>query len=303
MQYSNMLPDKFHNVVNQIKTAIDKSSKILVAAHLRPDGDATGSVSGFVKSLQEYGKNVDIAFHDEVNERFQLVMPEGKIIRGPEIKTDHDLIFILDSGDLDRTGLKFTAPKDKFTLINIDHHASNNNFGDINFVDTKSAATCEMITALISFTGLPLTADVAKSLILGLFTDTRFFQNEGLRHTTHLAAATLYGSGLDSSVILRALNNSRKELDVRVQGYGLSNFELDAGGRLAKLILTKEKIASLGANFDNLYASGIFNCLTSVEGIIASVVIFEREDGVVFCEFRSMDSSRTGESAPLFSIS
>ncbi len=287
MQYLNMLPAELLNDANAIIDRIRGAEKILVAAHLRPDGDATGSVSGLVKSLQKAGKSVEAALFDGVPEKFAFVWPEVRLLREPQINSDHDLIMILDSGDADRTGFTFNRDPKKTCLINIDHHASNTMFGDLNYVDTGASAACEIIAALLEQAGLPIDADVALSLMLGLVTDSRFFQNEGLRHTAHLAAASLLKTGLDTSPILNTLNSGRNEADLRVQGFGLSNFRLECDRRLATLVVRQSDLKNIGASFGNVYGSGIFNLLLSMSDTFASVVIFERDDGMSFCEFRS----------------
>ncbi|EKD84370.1 MAG: hypothetical protein ACD_39C00089G0002, partial [uncultured bacterium] len=282
-----MLPTDLLPVASKITALIGNSQKILVAAHLRPDGDATGSVSGMVKSLQKAGKQVDAALFDGVPERFAFVFPKVELLRQPVIDSDHDLILILDSGDESRTGFTFNRDRAKTCLVNIDHHASNTMFGDINYVDTGASSACEMVAALLHHAGLPFDSEVALSLMLGLVTDSRSFQNEGIRHTAHLAAAKILQTGVDTSPILNLLNSGKAEADLRVQGFGLSNFKLTCQNRLATLIIRQSDLSKLKAAFGNVFGSGLFNQLLSMSETFASVVIFEREDGMSFCEFRS----------------
>ena len=282
-----MLPTNLKNTALEVLAEINKSQSILLAAHLRPDGDATGSVSGLAKSLQKAGKTVETALLDGVPERFAFVFPEVRIIREQTVDSKHDLIIILDSGDETRTGISFNRDQSKTKLINIDHHASNTMFGDINYVDTGASSTCEIVAALLAQGGLPVDAEVAMSLMLGLITDSRSFQNEGIRHTAHLVAAHLLQTGLDTSPILNTLNSGKCEADLRVQGFGLSNFRLECGNKLATLVIKQTDLKKLNASLNNVFGSGLFNQLLSMSETIASVVIFERDDGMAFCEFRS----------------
>ncbi|PKL47403.1 MAG: hypothetical protein CVV42_13165 [Candidatus Riflebacteria bacterium HGW-Riflebacteria-2] len=282
-----MLPTELLPVVSKITTLIADSSRILVAAHLRPDGDATGSVSGLVKSLLKAGKKVDTALLDGVPERFAFVFPPVELLRQPVIDSDHDLIIILDSGDESRTGFTFKRNPEKTCLINIDHHASNTMFGDINYVDTGASSACEMVAALLHHAELPFDSEVALSLMLGLVTDSRSFQNEGIRASAHLAAAKILQTGVNTTPILNLLNSGKSETDLRVQGFGLSNFQLHCQNRLATLVIRQSDLARLKASFGNVFASGLFNQMLSINETFASVVIFEREDGMSFCEFRS----------------
>ncbi|GAB4270677.1 MAG: bifunctional oligoribonuclease/PAP phosphatase NrnA [Candidatus Rifleibacteriota bacterium] len=287
-QYSDIVPDNVKHDLSRIVQLIKESNKILIASHLRPDGDAVGSVSGLVKSLQKAGKTVEAALYDGIPERFAFVFPEVRLHEKIEkIDCDHDLVIILDAGDDTRTGITFQRSPDKTPLINIDHHASNTNFGALNYVDTGASSTCEMIVSLILSGGFPMDEDVALSLLLGLITDSRSFQNEGIRYTAHLAAAHLLKTGVDSSPILTTLNSGRSEADLRVQGFGLSNFKLECNGLLATLVIKQEDLKRCNAQINNIFASGIFNILTTMKDTLASVVVFEREDGMSFCEFRS----------------
>jgi phosphoesterase RecJ-like protein len=83
------------------------------------------------------------------------------------------------------------------------------------------------------------------------------------------------------------LNSGRSETDLRVQGFGLSNFKLECNNALATLVIRNEDLQKMNAQISNIFASGIFNILTSMKPTLASVVIFERDDGMAFCEFRS----------------
>ena len=283
-----MIPENLQKDAKTIIDLIKNSQKILLTAHLRPDGDAIGSISGLMKSLEKIGKKVDVDLLDGVPSRFPFVWPEGhELLKKPEIESNHDLIIVLDCGDAERHGITFKYDKSKTTLINIDHHASNVNFGDVNYVDTGAQATCEIVTALIEKGGFPLDTDIAESLMLGLMTDSRTFSNENIRYTTHDAAATLLRTGLSVSRILNTLNCGRKEVDLRIQGFGLSNFNLDCDNHLATLVITQKDLAKFNANVGNIFASGIFNIPLTIESVTASVVIFEREDGFSACEFRS----------------
>lgn len=293
-----MIPKELQTKAEEIIKLIEKSSNILITSHLRPDGDAIGSVSGLMKSLEKQGKKVDVDLLDGVPSRFPFVWADNHpILKEPNIESNHDLIMVLDCGDAERHGITFNYDKSKTVLINIDHHASNVSFGDINYVDTGAQATCEIVTALIEQGNMPLDTDIAESLMLGLMTDSRIFSNENIRYTTHEAAAALLRTGLSVSRILNTLNCGRSEVDLRLQGFGLSNFKLECDNHLATLVITQKDLAKFKANVGNIFASGIFNIPLTIQSVTASVVIFEREDGYSACEFRSRSGINVKEVA------
>lgn len=285
---NNMIPEKLIKNAQEVIELIKHSHRILICSHMRPDGDAVGSLSGMLKSLQILGKDVEVALIDGIPERFAFVWPQQiTLIKEPVIELSHDLVIILDSGDESRTGFTFKYDKSKTCMVNIDHHASNTYFGDINLVDIGASSTCEMVTALLCLAGFPFNNDVALGLILGLMTDSRCFQNEGIRYSAHVAAANLLKTGVDSSPILNMMNSGRNEADLRVLGFGMSNFNLHCQNRLATLVIKQSDLKRLKASTANVYASGVFNQCLSIQHVFASVVIFEREDGLTACEFRS----------------
>ncbi|MDD3376759.1 MAG: bifunctional oligoribonuclease/PAP phosphatase NrnA [Candidatus Riflebacteria bacterium] len=286
---NKMIPSELLSTAKTIINKINQSNSILISSHIRPDGDAIGSVSGLLKSLLKAGiKNIEVALADGIPDRFAFVWPSDfKIIQNTQIDSKHDLVLLLDSGEENRSGITFNRDKELTCLINIDHHASNTNFGDINYVDEKASSTCEIITALLELASFPIDEDVASSLMLGLITDSRSFQNEGIRYTAHMAAATLLKAGADTKTIYSLLNSDRSEADLRVQGFGLSNFKLESNDKLGVLIIKDSDLKQLNANTDNVYASGVFNMMLAMKNTLASVVVFPGRNGVSSCEFRS----------------
>lgn len=299
MHYSDMLPDEHKQAVEDIGSAISCASRVFITSHVRPDGDAIGSISGLAKALTQKGIDVSIAMADPLPARFSSVFDGLEYSQKQMVVNEYDLVFILDSGESTRTGIDLTPPSygESGKIINIDHHASNTLFGELNYVDINASSTCEMITALLNHLQLPLDSNVASGLMLGLFTDSRFFQNENLRYTAHLCAAKLLHTGLDTRPLLKNLNSSRTETDLRMQGFCLSNFKLHNNGKIATLTIKKSDLDNLNAKTSNIFASGIFNILTSMRTTIASVVTFEGDNGLSFCEFRAREGFNVKEVA------
>lgn len=287
MAYSDTMQTDFSEQLSDVVSTINGANRFLVVSHVRPDGDAVGSVSGLVKSLRKAGKNVQVGLADPAPERFAFVLDEDHIGKPGEIEIDHEVVFVLDAGDLARTGFEADLEETGAVLVNIDHHASNTLFGDVNYVDTCASSTCEMIVTLIRQAGLPLDADVATGLYLGLITDTRSFQNEGLKSTAHNVAALLLETGLDTAPILSRLNGSKTLPEVKLLGKGLQSLKLECDGRLACIVITRRDIEECGATFTTVASCGLWGQLTSIQGVVAGVGIVEGFDGKTYCEFRS----------------
>ncbi|MBI3037455.1 DHH family phosphoesterase, partial [bacterium] len=235
---------------SQIIELLRNSESFLILTHVRPDGDAIGSVAGLSKSLRKAGKKVDIGVSGLLPERFSFLLSEELILKPGLEKVPHDSVFLLDCGELSRSGFEQDLLNYPGKIVNIDHHASNVGFGQYNFLDFESSSTCEMLVSLITGANFPLDAEVAEGLYLGLMTDSRFFQNEGLRPSAFHAAAVLLSTGLNTSRLLSILNQNRSLSELKVLARGLHKLQCTSDGRFANLILTYEEILEMGGKFE-----------------------------------------------------
>ena len=120
----------------------------LVVSHVAPDGDAIGSVLALGKILENINKEYRIYIGDEIPNRYKFLYGSDKIITSEdEIDILPEITFALDCADLDRANIKNKANLN--FIINIDHHVSNTNFGDINIIDPKSSATGKFCTTYL----------------------------------------------------------------------------------------------------------------------------------------------------------
>lgn len=285
MDYSDISDIEQRSPLAAMISAFREAKTFLLTSHLRSDGDAVGSLSGLARALRKDGRKVEISLADPVPERFAFVL-DGELIKKPnQVELNHDLIVVLDSGNIERTGMNFDATDS--VIVNIDHHASNEFFGEINYVDIESSSTCEMVVSLLECTNLPFDKEVAEGLYLGLLTDSRFFQNENLRPSAHRAAETLLLTGLDTSRILSSLNSSRTPQEVKLLGVALQKISYCYDGRLAWMALSSQELSSCEASFQTAFSCGIFNQMTSIKGVALSVGLVENTEGRIFCEFRS----------------
>ena len=125
----------------EIRKAFQSAHSIWIASHIRPDGDAVGSLLGLGLSLQAAGKKVQMLLADGVPEPFRHLNGVAAIRSKPE--SPADLIVVVDASEMTRIGNVFSdiAVPD----INIDHHVTNLGFGRLNIVEQTAAATSEIL--------------------------------------------------------------------------------------------------------------------------------------------------------------
>ncbi|MEK6844609.1 MAG: DHH family phosphoesterase [Nanoarchaeota archaeon] len=169
----------FHEIFNKLKGC----KNIAMTLHAMPDGDSLGSCTAMKYFLERDLKcNVELVSYDKLPENlidFSFVneVKFGKDIS--EVKTeDFDAILFLDCGSVSNISGKlkkeFNLPKNIF-IINMDHHATNVFYGNMNYVDTKALSACSFLVNFFKEIKVKFDAELATRLLLGVCTDTMFF--------------------------------------------------------------------------------------------------------------------------------
>ena len=191
--------------------ALDQAGEICLACHVRPDGDALGSMLAVAHALTaQGGRRVIASFGDQPFEvpRVLRFLPGLDLLSPPQAYPERPgLMITFDASSVDRLGLLAGHATRAAELIVLDHHASNPGFGTINLIDPAAAATAVLAGQLIDAMGVPLTATIAAGLYTGLVTDTgsfRFSTTPGV----HQMAARLIETGLDPAFFARELDRA-----------------------------------------------------------------------------------------------
>ena len=174
--------------LEQANQRIQTARHPLLICHVAPDGDAIGSLTGLGRALWQMGREPILACPDPVPARFNFLPGVETVVQ--EANDLFDLVISLDCSDLRRLGhFPETPGFSNHPLINIDHHLTNLNFGDVNLVDHQAASTTEIVLQLLEYMTVPLDAKLATCLLTGLVTDTRGFRTSNV--TPHVMDAAL----------------------------------------------------------------------------------------------------------------
>jgi len=179
--------------LNEICKSIKKYNNFLITAHTSPEGDALGSQLGFYNLIRKLGKQAIMIIDDQLPYGYDFLPGVGSIrCLGKKLKyIKFDCLVALDCADLKRTGRVCELNQDNHPVLNIDHHISNKNFGDINWVDAKASSCSEMIYRLHKQLGLAMDQDTALVLYTGIMTDTGSFRYSNTSSFTFKAVAEL----------------------------------------------------------------------------------------------------------------
>lgn len=264
--------------LKQAATKLKAANKILVTAHVQPDGDAIGSTLAAMQILRALGKTAQVFIDDTARKNLQA-LPHFDEIRRPKDGEhfDADLLLILDTSP-DRIGnvRKLTdAP-----ILNVDHHITNNGDGIDLYRETDAAATCEIVYKLARELGAPITPDVATCLYTGLATDTGFFQYANTRAETLAVASVLITCGVKPNVISEQLE--RKTL-AEVQGLrdALNSLKIFYDGKVAGMILNHES----AKKFDS--TEGFIDQIRVIDTVDVAFLITEKAPNFCRVSMRS----------------
>lgn len=247
------------------------ATRILVVSHIRPDGDAIGSLLGLGMSLEAAGKSVQMVIDDPIPATFRHLLGDHKVKTHPE--GSFDLACVVDCSDLLRTGAALEAYGQPD--LNLDHHITNLAFARLNVVDSKAVATAEMVYDLLVAVGLNIPQPAAAALLTGLITDTLGFRTSNMTPKALHTAAALMEHGADLAELYRRALITRSYQAARLWGEGLSRLT-----REGRLIWTSLTLADRqAAGYPGKDDADLINVLSAVDEADISMIFVESANG------------------------
>jgi phosphoesterase RecJ-like protein len=258
---------------------LDIAQNIVIASHVRPDGDAIGSLLGLGLALKNAGKAVQLVLVDGVPASFKHLEGSELVIREP--LGGHDTFITVDSADFKRVGKTF----ENFGQpdINIDHHKTNEKFGKLNLIEAEEVATAAILTHYLPIWGYTITKPIAAALLTGIITDTLGFRTANTNPSALRLCAQLMETGVDmSDLYMRSL--VRKPA-ARYWGAGLSSMEQKHGIVWSTLTLEDRKRSGYGGNDD----ADLINMISAIDGNKVGMIFVEQSDNHVKISWRALE--------------
>ena len=269
---------------SKIIEEIRKANKILIATHITPDGDAVGSAFALKRMIQNSfeQKFVDVCADGNIGELYSPMLRENVI--NPELFESYDLAIVLDCPNLDRTGKFKEIIKKTPLVINIDHHGTNERFGNINYATSQMSSTCEFLYFLANGFGLKIDREVAKLLYQGILTDTNCFSSNTMTANTHHALSELLKFKFDSNLIKEYYFNNQPLNRAMIEAKVLNSVKILKNKTVALMKIPFHDIQKYKLSFED--TMGIVDKGTSIEGISISVILIEPQEGFVYVSLR-----------------
>lgn len=264
-----------NNTLSEIAAILKEANNVIVACHVRPDGDALGSAFGLCKALQNAGKKAYMTLEEEPPQRLSILPRMDDYYKELPVKlTDIDLFISVDCAEESRIANYETlyAPF-KGKTLNIDHHMSNQGFAKYNYVLPDSTATCEILPSVLQAAGLEITKEIADLLALGLLTDSGNFSHKDVSATTYRVAALLKECGADLYEIGYKMFNCQSKARAMLYRRVLNSMRFELEDKLVFMTVTQKDFEETGT--DKSQTEGFVDYPLSIEGVEVSVAIME----------------------------
>jgi phosphoesterase RecJ-like protein len=266
--------------MDAVLKVLREGERFLVCSHSRPDGDAVGSVLAMGMLLDQMGKRADLVTADRIPAVYRNLPGASGLRTAMRVHGPYDAAILLECDGLERTRLRGLEP---FFHINIDHHASGKDFGQLNWIDYRACSVGELVYRMVKAAGAVVTPEMATCLYTTLLTDTGGFCYGAIQPSTFDLASELVEAGADPVAIARDIYFSNPFSKVLLLGRALSSLRRE--GPLAWLSVTDADMRETGAVEED--CEGVVNYALSAAGIEAAVFLRELPEGHIRLSLRS----------------
>jgi len=254
---------------------------MLLVTHVRPDGDALGSMQALALAARRAGKDVHVVCQD-VPARYDFLFA-GQKPAGPkdfpDLAARADTIALLDTCSAAQLeGLAEPLRQAREKVIVLDHHATRDEIGLARWLDVSAAATGVLVYEALTILGWPIELPVADALMVAVASDTGWFQFANTDSRCLCVVSSWLDLGGRPDELYRRLFQSDRPERLKLIGRLLESLELHGGGRLAVMVLRKADFACTGARPEE--TENLVNEALRLGGVEEAVLLVEQEDQV-----------------------
>lgn len=259
--------------LDEILEEIKKANKIVILTHETPDGDAVGSCLGLKLALEKIGKYSDIIMTNYAR-TFEFLPRVSEIETESDIK-NYDLAISLDCANFKRLDNREYFESAKKTIV-IDHHGSNNMYGDLNYVNPVAPACSEIILAILSYYEIEVDVEIGTCLLTGIITDTGGFQYPATTADTFEYAAELLRKGVDIADICKRTLQTKTKANFELQKRVMDRMEILENGKVAFSYIDQKDMDEVKAEEGD--HEGLVNIGRNIEGVEVSIFIRQKDN-------------------------
>lgn len=273
-----------------LQKIIADNQRFVLSTHVRPDADALGSELAMAGILQFLGKDVRIVNASPTPSRLAFLDPTAQILHLGEHITeadaaDTDVHLVVDTsawGQLAETGRVFK--RTSAVKVVIDHHASSEKLGAIDFKDTTAEATGYLIFELCRYLNVPITPHMADAMFCAIATDTGWYRFPSISPRTFAVAGELMAAGATPSRLFQLLYEQSSLGRKRLVGRALSRIKLEFENKLGWTYVRFDDYAETSS--EPADTEDLVNECLNIAGVEASFITIEQSNHQVKVSFR-----------------
>lgn len=263
------------STLDEIYKEIKKANKIVLLVHENPDGDAIGSGLAMYLALKKLEKDVELIIPKYP--RVFSKMPRIEEVKEEGSYSKYDLAISLDCATKKLLNGWANYFEEADERIVIDHHSSNEMFGDINFVEPTSPACCQTLYQMFKYYDFEIDNEIGNCLMAGIITDTGGFQYSGVTRETFEIASDLIELGVNIPKLYKQLLSTNTKTSFQLRKLAMDRMEFLEDGKVTFTYITIEDEEKINA--ENGDYEGIVNEGRNIEGVEVSIFLHEQSDG------------------------
>lgn len=270
--------------LSAICRVLREKERFLIACHENPEGDAIGSELALALALRKMGKTATVLNADPVPANL-LFLPGADTVVFEEDGSKYDVAVVVDCGSPERTGHVARELLKCPLLVNIDHHRTNGDQGELSLVDPDAAATGLLIHRVLSAMKYEIGLDVATNIYVAVLTDTGSFHYGSSSPEAFEVAGEMVRRGVDPWSVAEQVYETQSTNRLRLLGRVLDSLDVSSDGRVACITTMREDLREFASGKDAL--EGFINYPRSIVGVEVAVSFREEEGSVIRVSFRS----------------
>lgn len=272
----------------EVIKVIRNHQRFFLGTHMNPDGDGLGAIVACKLLLEQMGKTVTAVIADPLPSYYRFMQGQG----APHIQENgsyaaapDEATFIFDCGDRERVHPSLKVFEHGGPVVNVDHHASNNHFGSINYIDISRASTGLMILDIADALEQPISPAMAEAIYTTLITDTGCFRHSNTTAEALAAATRLVAAGAVPHLVVNEVYKSRLFSHLQLKAFALERASLSCHDKVITSSVPYKDFSAISGKGEDF--EGIVEELLGVAGVEVAVLLNSPQEGVVKISLRS----------------
>lgn len=290
----------YRRQLEEVRKFIEDGDDFLIVSHVNPDGDAVSSTLAVGWLLHKLGKKFVMMNEGPIPQKFDYLWSAGSILDASQHEDErrYNLVIAVDCADYKRIGNVSERFAENVRIANIDHHPTNDHYGEVQLIRADAAATTEILYDLLEEFGIAWTEEIATCIYTGLLTDTGGFRYANTTANVMQIASTLLGYGVKANDLADHLLERVTKAHISLLKRVLQGLAFNEEQTISWMTVHLADMEETGAANEDL--EGLVQYPRNIEGIEVGILFKEVREDVYKVSLRSTGRADVSRIAQLF---